>query len=904
MQGVGRVLEDVVLTIGRSLLDRPDLLADRDHRVAESVEFRLRLALGGLDHERSGDRPAHGGAVEAVVHESLGHVVDLDSRGLVEGAAVDDELVGAATVLVGVEDVEVAGEPGGHVVGVEDRDLGRSGQSLAAHHRDVHPGDREDARRSVRRRRDRSHRELTGVDGSNHRVAREERLQFIRHADRSHAGATTAVRDAERLVQVEVADVGTDVGGPDQSDHGVHVRAVHVHQAARFVDEIAHRPDLGFEDAVGGWVGDHDRGEPIPVRFDLRLQVVEVDVARFVALDRDDLHARDHRAGGVGSVRRERNDADVAIAIATMLVIRLDRHQSRVLALTPGVRLQADSGESGDLGQPRLQRFEQAGVALPLLFGSERMERAEFRPGDRGHLAGRVELHRARAERDHGVGEREVARLQFGDVPEQRGLGPVLMEHGVGHVGRRSGDRFGEVRVDFGENHVHIECGGTEARPDVVDVLDEDRLVDADAETSVAEVAHVDPFRGESFEHRVDAALGPNADGVEERSLVDDVTESAETFGEGAGEGSNPGRDVSKTFGAVVDAIEAGDDREQDLGGADVARRAVAANVLFTGLDRHPKGGLAVDVLADADESAGHPSNELLPDGHVGGVGSTKAHGNTESLGGTDHDVRAPFTGRREQRQGERIRRHDHHAAGGMNAFRERAVIVDASIRRRILDQDACELARFEVDRREVADEDFDAETLGTRLDDADGLRVAVVGDEERLAPGLGGAHRHRFRGGRRFVEQRRVRDRHRGEIRDHRLEVEQCLKPSLGDLRLVRRVLRVPPRILEHGAQDHRGRDGAVIAHADVAAPDFIPVRKRSDAGQRLLLARCRGPRFGEHHVVAKLEWSTIPDAGGNRFRDQIREPLETKGGEHRIGFAGVRPEVSSGEVVGRRER
>ena len=52
---------------------------------------------------------------------------------------------------------------------------------------------------------------------------------------------------------------------------------------------------------------------------------------------------------------------------------------------------------------------EEALVALRLVGGREGMHAAELRPGDRDHLAGRVELHRAGAERDHGVREREIA---------------------------------------------------------------------------------------------------------------------------------------------------------------------------------------------------------------------------------------------------------------------------------------------------------------------------------------------------------------------------------------------------------------------------------------------------------------------------------------------------------------
>ena len=69
------------------------------------------------------------------------------------------------------------------------------------------------------------------------RVAGQERRQVRGDADRAHAGAAAAVRDAERLVQVEVADVGADVARAAEADLRVHVGAVHVHLAAVLVDD-------------------------------------------------------------------------------------------------------------------------------------------------------------------------------------------------------------------------------------------------------------------------------------------------------------------------------------------------------------------------------------------------------------------------------------------------------------------------------------------------------------------------------------------------------------------------------------------------------------------------------------------------------------------------------------------
>ena len=63
--------------------------------------------------------------------------------------------------------------------------------------------------------------------------------EVLRDADRAHARAAAAVRDAERLVQVQVADVGADVARAREADHRVHVRAVDVDLAAVLVHDRA-----------------------------------------------------------------------------------------------------------------------------------------------------------------------------------------------------------------------------------------------------------------------------------------------------------------------------------------------------------------------------------------------------------------------------------------------------------------------------------------------------------------------------------------------------------------------------------------------------------------------------------------------------------------------------------------
>ena len=75
-------------------------------------------------------------------------------------------------------------------------------------------------------------------------------------------------------------------------------------------------------------------------------------------------------------------------------------------------------------------------------------------------------------------------------------------------------------------------------------------------------------------------------------------------------------------------------------------------------------------------------------------------------------------------------------------------------------------------------------------------------------------------------------------KVDDHRLEVEQGLEPALGDLRLVRRVLRVPARVLEDVALDHRRRDAVVVAHPDERTEHLVASGHVLQLDQQLVLA------------------------------------------------------------------
>ena len=65
----------------------------------------------------------------------------------------------------------------------------------------------------------------------------------------------------------------------------------------------------------------------------------------------------------------------------------------------------------------------------------------------------------------------------------------------------------------------------------------------------------------------------------------------------------------------------------------------------------------------------------------------------------------------------------------------KRAVVEDRAVGRRVLEQRAEDLRLVEVEGAVVADDHLDAERLGAGLHHLDGLRVAVLRDEEGCRP-------------------------------------------------------------------------------------------------------------------------------------------------------------------------
>src|SRR3954469_8456098 len=101
--------------------------------------------------------------------------------------------------------------------------------------------------------------------------------------DRPHAGAAAAMRNAERLVQVEMADIGAVIAGPREAYLRIEVGAVQIDLPAMAMHDIADIAHMLLEHAMRRGIGDHDRREIFCVPRRLAAQILDVDVAAGVA---------------------------------------------------------------------------------------------------------------------------------------------------------------------------------------------------------------------------------------------------------------------------------------------------------------------------------------------------------------------------------------------------------------------------------------------------------------------------------------------------------------------------------------------------------------------------------------------------------------------------------------------
>jgi hypothetical protein len=219
-------------------------------------------------------------------------------------------------------------------------------------------------------------------------------------------------------------------------------------------------------------------------------------------------------------------------------------------------------------------------------------------------------------------------------------------------------------------------------------------------------------------------------------------------------------------------------------------------------------------------------------------VGTTVAQRNTEALGVTDGDVSAKLSRRLEHGKSEKIGGRTEKSLLLMDDIGESLVVVNTTVGIGVLNQGSNEIAlnfanELGVVGEDIANDELDAESLSSGLEDGDGLGVAVLGDDkDLLALALGGVchrHGHGLGSGGGFVENRGIGDIKTSQIGDKSLEVEERLETALADLSLVWGVAGIPGRVLENIALDNSRDKSSVVTSTNERLVDLVFLGKLS---------------------------------------------------------------------------
>ena len=258
---------------------------------------------------------------------------------------------------------------------------------------------------------------------------------------------------------------------------------------------------------------------------------------------------------------------------------------------------------------------------------------------------------------------------------------------------------------------------------------------------------------------------------------------------------------------AVVHGVHRRCHREQRLRGTDVGGRALATNMLLTGLQCQAVGRSALRVLRHTHQAARQLALHLLLDRHVRGVRATVEQRNAEALRGTNRDIRAKLTRGLQQRQCENIRIHRDQAPALVHRLDHHARINHVALGAGV-GHDGTHEALSHDPLTQVNDLHLEVKRASTLRCDPQDLRVQARIQQHR--PTLAHCASHQadsLRSRRSLIQQGSVRNVQAGQVLHHSLEVQQCLKTTLRNLRLIRRIRRVPPSILDHTAPNYRRR-------------------------------------------------------------------------------------------------
>src|ERR1700710_1020585 len=95
----------------------------------------------------------------------------------------------------------------------------------------------------------------------------------------ANSRTAAAVRDTERFVEIEMADISSNLTGRAKANLSVHICSIHVYLTTVLMDNIACGLDLRLKDTECAGICDHNRTKLLAVLLTLRLEIFHVEVS-------------------------------------------------------------------------------------------------------------------------------------------------------------------------------------------------------------------------------------------------------------------------------------------------------------------------------------------------------------------------------------------------------------------------------------------------------------------------------------------------------------------------------------------------------------------------------------------------------------------------------------------------
>src|SRR6056300_707442 len=105
------------------------------------------------------------------------------------------------------------------------------------------------------------------------RMPRQVGGEMLRYSNRTDSGATSSMRNAERLVEIQMADISADRTRTAKSDLRIEVSPVHVNLTTVLMNTLANFDDAFLKHSMRGWIGDHESAEVLRILLRLGANV-------------------------------------------------------------------------------------------------------------------------------------------------------------------------------------------------------------------------------------------------------------------------------------------------------------------------------------------------------------------------------------------------------------------------------------------------------------------------------------------------------------------------------------------------------------------------------------------------------------------------------------------------------